>query len=119
MSWTYSQTTGQLTNNGRAEGTGYSGTGTGRNNPDAENMRNLGPIPRGRYTIGAPYDTETHGPHVMRLTPNTGYFAQGRDGFLIHGDNRQHDASTGCLILPPDIRRQISASGDNQLEVVR
>ena len=118
MSWTYSQSTGQLTRNGHPAATGYSGTGTGRNNPNAENQRNLGPIPRGHYRIGTPHNTATHGPHVMDLTP-VGHNALGRDGFLIHGDNTRHDASTGCVILPPDVRHQISGSGDNDLEVVR
>jgi hypothetical protein len=54
----------------------------------------------------------------MALTPD-GHDARGRDGFLIHGDNTRHDASTGCVILPRDIRDQISSSGDNEIEVVR
>jgi Protein of unknown function (DUF2778) len=118
MSWTYSQSTGQLTRNGQNVATGYSGTGHGRNNPDLESQRNVGPIPRGRYTIGPPQDTRTHGPHVLELTPD-GHNALGRAGFLIHGDNTRHDASLGCVVLPRDIRDQISNSGDNQLEVVR
>ena len=117
MSWTYSQSTGQLTRNGAAVATGYSGTGPGRNNPSAQGTRNVGPIPQGRYRIGAAHDTHTHGPHVMRLTP-VRHNAHGRDGFLIHGDNSRHDASTGCIILPPNIRDQISNSGDSDLNVV-
>jgi hypothetical protein len=62
--------------------------------------------------------TDTHGPHVMKLAPD-GHDARGRSGFLIHGDNLRHDASTGCIILSRDIREQISRSGDNVLEVVR
>jgi hypothetical protein len=54
----------------------------------------------------------------MDLAP-VGHNALGRDGFMIHGDNIRHDASTGCVILPRYIRDQISNSGDNQLEVVR
>jgi hypothetical protein len=53
----------------------------------------------------------------MRLTP-VGHDAFGRDGFLIHGDNLTHDASTGCIILPPEIRDMIAASEDRDLEVV-
>lgn len=118
MSWTYSQTTGQLVHNGRVVATGYSGTGHGRNNPDLEDARNVGPVPRGQYTIGPVHDTRTHGPRVMALTP-VGHDARGRDGFLIHGDNSRHDASTGCVILPRDVRDQISSSGDNEIEVTR
>ncbi len=119
MSWQYSQSTGQLTHNGTLIATGYSGTGTGHNNPDAENIPNVGPVPRGQYQIGPPFDTTTHGPHVMRLTPDDGHDMFGRDGFLIHGDNVRHDASQGCIVLPRDIRDQISTSGDNVIEVVR
>ena len=117
--WTYQQSTGQLRQNGRIVATGYSGTGMGRNNPGAQKLRNVGPIPRGRYTIGRAHNTASHGPHVMDVTPN-GPIVPGRDGaFLIHGDNLRHDASTGCVILPRSVRDQISHSGDNQLEVVR
>ena len=52
-------------------------------------------FPQGTYTVGNAYDTRTHGPHVMRLTPSAGTNTLGRDGFLIHGDNARHDASRG------------------------
>ncbi len=118
MTWTYSQTTGTITRNNAAQGNGYSGTGVGRNNPAMQNARNVGPVPQGRYVIGAPQDTTTHGPHVMALTPAAGTQTFTRSGFLIHGDNRRHDASNGCIILDRQTRDQISDSGDNQLEVV-
>jgi hypothetical protein len=117
MSWTYSQSDGTLMHNGRPVSKGYSGAGRGRNNASMESYRNIGPIPRGRYRIGSPYDTTTHGPHVMRLTP-VGHNALGRAGFLMHGDNRTHTASEGCVILPPNVRDQISRSGDTSLDVV-
>ena len=117
MSWTYSQSTGRISHNGRIIATGYSGAGLGRNNSGAENLRNVGPIPRGRYRIGAPRDTTTHGPHVLDLTPD-GHNALGRDGFLIHGDNLRHTASTGCIILKRTVRDRISRSADNVLVVV-
>ena len=117
VAWLYSQSSGRLTHDGEMAGTGYSGTGKGRNNPGMEDHQNLGPIPRGRYRIGRAYDTASHGPHVMALTPIE-HNARGRSGFLIHGDNRRHDASKGCIILPRDIRDRISSSGDDVLEVV-
>lgn len=43
-----------------------------------------------------------------------------RDHFLIHGERRNGvpgNASTGCIILGPDIRNQINASGDRDLIV--
>ena len=117
MPWTYNQTTGQLTHNHAQVATGYSGAGTGRNNPQMEAVHNVGPIPAGRYTIGGAYDTGTHGPHVMRLTP-VGHIARGRSGFLIHGDNVNHTASQGCIILSRNIRDRMSNSTDHELNVI-
>jgi hypothetical protein len=118
--WTYSQSTGHLTHNGESVGTGYSGHGAGRNNPAEENVKNVGPIPKGEYTIGPAYTDPVRGPIVMRLTPSGGQNMFGRDGFLIHGDNSKMDgsASDGCIILGPTIREQISKSTDRKLTVV-
>jgi hypothetical protein len=117
MAWTYSQSSGKLTRDGKLIAIGYSGAGAGRNNPAEQAVRNVGPIPQGRYAIGAEFDAPVQGPCTMRLSPE-GHDALGRDGFLIHGDNSAHDASTGCIILPFESRRKIAASGDRELEVV-
>jgi len=119
MPWQYSQRTGQLTQNGRVVGSGYSGAPAGRNNPQMQQIRNIGPIPQGRYRIGTARNTDEHGPHVMDLTP-IGHNAFGRTEFLIHGERRNGppgSASQGCIILGPVIRQQISASGDRELVV--
>ena len=119
MPWEYSQRTGVLVHDGRIVGTGYSGAPAGRNMPQMEHVRNVGPIPRGRYRIGNPRNTATHGPHVMDLTP-VGHSALGRTEFLIHGERRSGPpgaASLGCIILGPAIRNRISASGDHDLVV--
>lgn len=119
MPWQYSQRTGQLSRNDQVAGTGYSGRGAGRNNPNLEQARNIGPVPRGRYRIGRAYAHAEKGPVTMSLGP-IGHLALGRTDFLIHGDsrNRPGDASEGCIILSPDVRRLIAASGDTVLEVV-
>jgi hypothetical protein len=117
MPWEYSQRTGEITHNGQVVGSGYSGTGGGRNNPTMEGEENVGPIPQGRYTIGPAHPSERTGPHTMDLTPD-GHDARGRTLFRIHGDNRTHDASTGCIVLDRTIRNQISESGDDVLNVV-
>jgi len=119
MPWSYSQSTGQLTYNSAPAGEGYSGTGAGRNNPDMQSVPNVGPIPMGAYTIGDAHDTATHGPRVLRLTPVPGTNTYHRDGFLIHGDNRRHDASQGCIILNRAIRDRIGVSNDRTLTVTR
>jgi hypothetical protein len=120
MPWTYSQSTGQLARNNRVIGTGYSGSPIGRDNPRMEAVTNVGPIPRGSYRIGPRRNTPQHGPQVMSLTP-VGHNALGRDNFLIHGEKKNGvpgNASRGCIILGPSIRRRIAASGDHDLDVI-
>lgn len=115
--WVYDQKTGNLTRNEKLVGLGYSGTGEGRNNPASEAVPNVGPIPRGLYSIGKAYAHPKLGPVVMNLDP-IGHNALGRTAFRIHGDNAKHDASEGCVILGPSVRRLIAASDDKQLTVV-
>lgn len=118
--WTFRQTSGVIDENGAIEGVGYSGSSEGKNNPFMQNVPCVGPIPQGRYAIGDPFDSPTHGPHAMRLTPDPANEMFGRSGFLIHGDSISHpgNASEGCIVLPRNVRDRISASGDNVLEVV-
>ena len=121
MTWTYSQSTGQVRHNGNLVGAGYSGAGTssvtGRNNAAMQNVAFHGPIPSGEWTIGPAHAHRHKGPTVMALTP-VGHNALNRSGFLIHGNNATNDASQGCIILGPAIRQQIATSGDTALTVV-
>lgn len=118
--WVYEQKTGHLYRGGVIVGAGYSGSPDGKNDPTKQDQAGVGPVPRGIYSIGAPADTETHGPFVMRLTPDTGNQMFGRDGFLIHGDSVKTPgtASHGCVIMPRAVREAIWASGDRRLLVV-
>lgn len=122
MTYIYSQATGSLTKDDKLVGVGYSGHGDGKLNPDMQDIRDEGPIPRGFWRIGTPYDSESHGPHVMSLTPLEATETFGRSGFLMHGDAVSHpgNASLGCIIMSRPIRDQISAGleEDNLLEVV-
>lgn len=122
--WTYSVTLREFFDpSGELIAAGYSGRDTdavqGKNNPVAEGVRDVGPIPRGRYQIGPVFDSQEHGPVVMRLTPEPGTDTFGRDGFLIHGDSIQMPgtASHGCVILPRPARLAVAASADRELEV--
>jgi hypothetical protein len=115
--WRFVITSGAILRDGRTMGVGYSGHGPGRNNAAMVAMANIGPLPPGRYRIGAPYDDPHLGPCVMHLDPLPGDEMFGRSLFRIHGDNAAHDASRGCLVTPPYVRHAIAASKDMFLTV--
>jgi hypothetical protein len=102
---------------------GYSGHGAGVNNPAMQDVKYVGPIPTGDYTIGKQgthYSENGPLPASMRVSPAATNDMHGRGGFLIHGDNSRGDrsASEGCIILPRNVRNDIANSGDNCLRVV-
>jgi len=120
--WKYEQKSGKFINpTGSSVCIGYSGNGAGLNNPAMQQVHKVGPIPQGMYSIGTFFDDPEKGPIVAHLTPlpGSGTDTFGRDGFMIHGDNRaaNHSASEGCIILPHPIRESIMASSDRVLEV--
>jgi hypothetical protein len=118
--WAYSQTTGAISHDGIALGHGYSGFASGKNNPKAECLQAVGPIPRGKLKITRWDDQHgDKGPQVAVLAP-VGHDAHGRSAFLIHGDSKSAPgtASHGCIILSRDLRDQIRNSGDTDLEVI-
>lgn len=118
--WKYSQTTGKLfDNNAKLRGTGYSGTGHGRNNHLMQEVRGIGPIPIGVYQIGEAHTHGHLGPKVMALTPLLGTETFDRSEFFMHGNNPINDASHGCIILDRPIRELIDASNDRMIEVVQ
>lgn len=113
----YHISTGTILHNGKFLGSGYSGNREFRNNPLATNIKAKGPIPKGRYTIGPARNSTTLGPIVLNLEPDNSTNTYGRSLFRIHGDNARHDASHGCIILGPSIRRVIAGSADKVLIV--
>jgi hypothetical protein len=120
---TYHQSSGAWEDpTGRVLGAGYSGHPPFVNNPSAQAMPDIGPIPQGDYTIGPAFASPTKGPCVMTLTPHADTNTFERSGFLIHGDSVEfpgaEEASLGCIIMARAIREQINASADHQLEVV-
>jgi hypothetical protein len=118
VTWIYEIATGTLLDpEGNFAGTGYSGMGEGRNSPALCDVAFEGPIPPGGYGVGPAHTDPRRGPMVMGLSPLPGTDTLGRDGFLIHGDNKTHTASEGCVILGPAIRQQIAASTDKTLTV--
>lgn len=121
QAWTYAQKTGELQRDGEHVATGYSGNGEGKNSPEMQSVRNVGPIPQGEWAItGPPLNTPEHGPYVLRLTPKDETETFGRSGFLMHGDskNAPGTASHGCVIMPRSAREQVWNSGDRDLQVI-
>jgi hypothetical protein len=118
--WTYQQHDGSLLKDGSKVATGYSGLGLHKNDPHSEDVKNLGPLPKGRYQIGAPYDSPNVGPFALPLEALPGVETFGRGDFRIHGDSNIHPgaASHGCIIVSRVVRGQIASSGDTLLEVV-
>lgn len=126
----YNSSTGELHAVNTATGTdvkigsGYSGYGFSANDPSQESIANTGPIPAGTYSIGTAFNSGHSGPETMTLTPNSGTDVYGRTGFEMHGDTATsnqfglHDASDGCIIMDPNIRYAVGASGISTLEVV-
>lgn len=117
--WKYGQSTGDLFLNGHYMETGYSGAlPYGKNKPEMECVKNVGPIPRGYYIIGAALTSPT--PITLPLTADKLHYCMpARSGFLIHGDNMTGTASHGCIILSKGLRRTIGESDDKRLLVVR
>jgi Tlde1 domain len=118
--WTYSQSTGELYHDGVWKGLGYSGAPGAINDPAKQGLHNVGPIPCGFYTIGAPVDSLETGPFSLPLTPDATNEMFGRSAFFCHGDaaSRPGTASEGCLVAPRVTRQAVWASGDRRLQVV-
>lgn len=123
--WQYKITTGQLFDpDGKLVGTGYSGGNMGknpegRNNPRMQDVHLIGPLPEGLYDIGTAYMNQHTGPLSMNLTPHKENIMYGRSGFEMHGDNKTHTASEGCIVQPHDVRLLVSQSTDKLLQVVK
>lgn len=113
----YDQDTGDFFHDELLLAKGYSGFGSGKNNPECECIVSMGPIPVNTYHIGLAFNSVTFGPTVFRLTKLSPGPAPTRDGFLIHGDNKNHTASHGCIILERSAREYIRDSEDSFLEV--
>jgi hypothetical protein len=117
--WVFHQSTGELFHDAAPIGVGYSGHGGGKNNPALQAVHDAGPIPRGVYAIGRPYDHPVLGPYTMTLTPAAETDCCGRGAFRVHGDSIAEPgaASHGCIVVSRAARLAIAASGDETLEV--
>lgn len=120
MTWRYEQATGRLSRDGIPLTVGYSGFAEGRNNPDMQMVRDVGPIPQGRWQLATIFDSPSHGPRCILLVAEEGTNTWGRSGFLIHGDSigTPGQASHGCIIVGRHERELVWGTGDRALEVV-
>lgn len=117
----YEQKTGKMTTDiGSLIGFGYAGHGEGKNNPEKENVKNIGPLPKGKYKIGEPYNSSNTGNFTLPLTPFPENEMFGRTDFKIHGDSidQPGTASHGCIIMSKSIREEIHNSTDKILTVM-
>lgn len=90
-------------------GKGYAGFGAGRNSPDHQYERNIGPLPVGWWYVNGATDHHRLGPVAFHLRPEAETETKGRSGFLIHGDNATGNASRGCIILDRAERQRVRA----------
>jgi len=124
--WVYEQASGRLIGpDGKLVAAGYAGGNEGKNpegknNPDMQDKRSIGPLPRGIYTLGTPVLKSHLGPFAIPLIPAPDNKMCGRGSFYVHGDRTRDpgNASQGCMILPRAVRDLMWASDDHELKVV-
>lgn len=110
--FTYEQATGRLMFRcGRSSSlvaSGYAGAPGYVNDPDADTIRNRGPLPKGLYQLQI-REHPRFAPPAIYLAPEPGNRMFGRAGFYIHGDNAagNRSASSGCIILPKFARERV------------
>lgn len=120
--WIYKQWNGVLLDAaGIVRGVGYSGNGVGKNRPDYEKVKCVGPIPAAWFRMVWIGDTDTHGPCVVKLIALEPEKMFGRDGFLIHGDSLHAPgtASHGCISVGPMARQSVRESIDAGIDFLR
>jgi len=109
MAMEYEQATGDFYIDGKFLAKGYAGYQEYANDTEFERLENLGPLPRGRYRMIYLGKYKDKGSVVTQLTPLPGTEMYGRDGMLIHGDNKRGNmsGSSGCIVLPRGARERI------------
>lgn len=120
MPWIYCITGGELIHFGKLVARGYSGAIDCKNDPLSTHIPKHGPIPCGAWFIGPETITEGHGPVAMHLIPLSGTETFNRNGFMIHGDSKEHPgaASEGCLVLDRPTRELIAANNRTRQLIV-
>ena len=119
--WTYHQSSGELDHAGSVVAYGWSGFEDGINVPAMQDIRMVGPIPRGLWVLAdPPIDSPQLGPFALRLTPALDTDTCGRNSFYIHGRSfsKPFDSSEGCVVFDQSAREKIWQSGDREFMVV-
>lgn len=119
--WNFMQSTGEFSDlHEICLEQGYAGNGAGLNNPDMQDVAEVGPLPQGLYTIGPAYTHAQLGPFTMNLEPDPTNRMFGRSLFRIHGRRFVGDmgASKGCIVLDHAARVTVSTSPDRLLRVI-
>jgi RHS repeat-associated protein len=127
--WTYNQSTGWITAQlspdvyGPPVGfQGYSGNGVGFNNPGAQYVPDVGPIPEGYWVVGplttftgASLNTHPGFPLIPLPWTKTSIplLKRDRNSFYVHSDfGNPTDSSHGCIVFPPSQWEHIVKPGD-------
>jgi hypothetical protein len=137
MSWLYRQSTGEIFARllapiglndprqyfpDRPIGKGYAGREAGKNKPSMQNVKGIGPLPRGWYVaLQPPADDAVVGKYAIRLSPDRNNEMFGRNSFFMHGDSTEHPglASHGCIVMPRAVREKFWAEdSDHVIQVI-
>lgn len=111
----------------------YSGKGQHRNRAASQDIEDFGPIPEGNWRVQEITDPNyfERSPKrqrpVFRLVPDEVTARRvGKDGmgrkpssFLIHGNNKENDASQGCIILNKSARERLRNFEGGWIRVTR
>ena len=130
----YSQSTGEMTGpDGKTVAVGYAGRGGGLNNPDAEGIKGVGPLPQGNWRMEE-LDRETcekkgWPPPAYRLTPDeetrerVNDLGRDPDSFYVHAKaaktEDQGRESWGCIALDKPERKALRAYNGRWIRVER
>lgn len=119
MKWVWHQRSGTMTRDGQPFASGYAGRGVGKNNPDMQAVKGVGPLPAGSYRMTAMRYSAHTGPGTIVLEPLATNEMHGRGDFRIHGDSKSHpgEASDGCIIIDRHSRDMMFQPGNILLVV--
>ncbi len=92
----------------------------GINNPLLCAVKDIGPLPPGKYHFGEPVTHSKLGEFAIPLIPDLQNIMMGRGDFYCHGDMIGHPrcGSEGCIVTERVYREKMWASTDHEILVV-